>query len=167
MSFENIQLPPFLLQDLYKNFLIDEKINTLSTQPLNDAKMLALGSNKKNILILLNEPTKVVIDKKDLAFLEGILKACNLTTEDTSIINIHNLSEINYAIFIQDFQPEKVLLFGVEPAEIKLPLVFPHNQIQQHITQLYVSFPALKIIAGEKSLKQALWATLQKFFKLV
>ena len=167
MSFENIQLPPFLLQNLYKNFLIDDKNDALSVHPLQNLDMPALGANKKNILILVNEAGKMILEKKDQNFLEGVLKACNLKIDDTCVLNIFNRTDIDYSTLVKKFEPEKVLLFGVEPMEIGLPLVFPHNQIQQHAAQLYVWFPPLKTIAAEKSHKQALWATLQKLFNLV
>lgn len=166
MSFENIQLPPFLIQDLYRNFLIDDKMAGDSSHTLKNAELPVIGANKKNILIVLKEQSKAVVDKKDQTFLEGILKACNLNIDDTAVLNIHGLPDIEYTKLLKDFEPGKVLLFGVEPAEIKLPLLFPHNQIQQHISQLYVSFPSLKTIAAEKPLKQALWTTLQKLFNL-
>jgi len=166
MSFENIQLPPFLIQDLYKNFLIDDKTDVVLSDPLKNAELSTIGSNKKNILILLNEQRKSVIDKKDLVFLEGILKACNLTVEDIIVFNLKGIHESDYIFLAAEYQPVKVLLFGVEPADIKLPLHFPHNQIQQHNGQLYVSSPSLKTIASEKSLKQSLWGSLQKIFNL-
>ena len=64
MSFENIQLPTFLLQDLYKNFLIDDKTHADLSDPLKNVEKTSIGSNKKNILILLNGPSGSIIVKK-------------------------------------------------------------------------------------------------------
>lgn len=166
MSFENIQLPPFLLQDLYKNFLIDDKTDAILSDPLKNPEKTSIGSNKKNILILLNEESQKIISKKDLDFLEGVLKACKLTLADTCVFNINTKPDTDYSELTERFQPTKVLLFGIEPAEIKLPLHFPQYQIQQHNAQCYVCFPSLQNIALEKTLKQALWSTLQKLFNL-
>ncbi len=166
MSFENIQLPPFLLQDLYRNYLIDDRSTPVFSDTLKNAEITSSTANKKNILILINEVSQPEINQKDLTLLEGILKACNLTLADISLVNLNTIEDTDYTRLTEKHEPTKILLFGVTPGEIKLPLLFPHNQIQQHASRLYVSFPALEEIASDKSLKQALWGTVQKLFNL-
>lgn len=166
MSFENIQLPPFLIQDLYKNILIDEKKFQLITDTSKKDKIKCLGSNKKNVLVLVSEENIPFLNDADLHFLSGILEACRLSLADIALVNISRYNSLNFKILITQFNPSKNILFGVEPSALELPLHFPHFQIQQFNNQLYLSGPSLKELIADKQLKLQLWGSLKKLFSI-
>lgn len=166
MSFENIQLPPFLIQDLYKDLLIDENKSQLTSDTLKKAEISYLGKNEKNILVLVNEENIPFIADNDLNFLVDILSACKLSMADIALVNFHHIRPLNSKVLTAQFNPTKNILFGVEPSALGLPLHFPHYQIQQYNNQTYLSGPSLKELAADKQLKQQLWDSLKKLFSL-
>ena len=164
MSFENIQLPAFLIQDLYKDLLIDEEKFHSSSHPLKKEEISFLGKNEKNILILVNEKDVPFLQDPDLNFLIGILGACKLSMADVALVNCNQGIPVNSTKLSAKFNPSKNILFGVAPSALELPLHFPHNQIQHYNNQVYLSSPSLKEIAADKELKQKLWDSLRKIF---
>lgn len=166
MSFENIQLPPFLIQDLYKDLLIEEKKSQLISDTLKKGEISYLGKNEKNILVLVNEENIPFLPDNDLNFLIVILGACKLSMTDIALVNFKHNSSLNNKVLTAKFNPAKNLLFGVEPSALELPLHFPHYQIQQYNNQAYLSGPSLKEISSDKQLKQQLWDSLKKLFSL-
>src|SRR6478736_5030495 len=99
----NIQLPDFVLAGLYKDSIVlaEEKIvkpkkvqeqitnkkikDDLEEKPL--IKKWFLGDNKKNITILLKDPSSVHINEGWLGTLTKLLAACKLNIGDTAIVN--------------------------------------------------------------------------------
>lgn len=164
MSFENLRLPAALVHALYRNSLVD----TAPAQPAIPGKpgehipVKYLGNNARRILILVNEPADLYVSDADLQFLTGILGACKLGMADVALININQVA----AIFPFGLNADKVLLFGVEPATINLPVYFPHYQVQSHGPQQFLAGPPLHELAGNKQLKQQLWESLKKLFNL-
>jgi hypothetical protein len=59
-----------------------------------------------------------------------------------------------------------VIMFGVEAADIRLPVFFPHYQVQGHDGVNYMSSPDLAFIENNKPEKQKLWQSLKKAFSL-
>jgi DNA polymerase III psi subunit len=167
MSFENIQLPPFLIQDLYKNVLIDLKDSQASDDSLRNPNILFLGKNEKNILILVNEEKIPFLEDGDLNFLIGILGACKLSMADVALVNFHQHKKLSSQALNESFSPSKNILFGVTPAAIELPLHFPHYQVQQYNNRSYLGAPSLKELAADKQLKMQLWESLKKLFSLI
>ena len=61
---------------------------------------------------------------------------------------------------------EKLLLFGVQPAEIELPLDFPNYQIQRYNNQVYLTAPLLSNFKDNKAEKTKLWNCLKQIFAI-
>src|SRR3954466_34418 len=135
MSNEKIQLPDFLIADLYKGSLVDldsftvPEPTTASTpvpeemeQQMQSEKIRFLGENKKNVIILVSEASAIFLLEEDLNFLTSILKACQLTQADIAIINVWE-QQVNYETIKQELAPKKMLLFDVDPSTIKLPFL--------------------------------------------
>jgi hypothetical protein len=163
MSFDNIQLSPLLLKELYKDVLVDLTEDSNSSSSVPTDKISFLGRNSKNILLLVNVPDVPFLEDKDLDFLTGILSACKLSVADIALVNLKDkvigIEELN-----KSFSPEKIILFGTGSSEINLPLQFPDYQIQQYNGQTFLSSPSLKELASDKDLKRQLWESLQKLF---
>jgi DNA polymerase III psi subunit len=167
MSLDNIQLPGFIIQDLYQKSLVDlnnsESKNTAKSKEIN-----YFGGNKQHIILLVKNADAVFINDEQLTFLSGILTACKLTIEDIALVNIVNLSSLSYKLFIDEFKPKIFLLFGVSPDEIQLPFVMPYFQKQSYNNVLYLSSPALNEVEANKDLKRQLWEVLKQiFFSLI
>lgn len=166
MSLDNIQLPTFLIGELYKNSLVEADNQQLKQPLLKPDELIFLGKNQKNILLLVKEENATYLPDADLDFLIGILTACKLSLSDTVLINIYYNKQVNYKILLEKFKPEIILFFGVTPSELEFPLQFPHYQLQKYNNQTYLSSPALNELATDKELKTKLWGSLRKLFSI-
>ena len=166
MSLDNIQLPPIVLQDLYRNSLIDLK--TVNTVPGAAASptLAYLGNNQKHVVIIVDEPEAIYLPDEELNFLLGILTACKLSMADIALLNYHKNPAITYKDIAEQLQAEKIFLFGTTPAILELPLQFPHYQVQQYNDQVYLSSPNLKKLRDDKAEKTKLWNCLKQVFSI-
>ena len=165
MSLDNIQLPAIVLQDLYKNALVDLKTENTSSA-VTAGNFSFLGENKKHIAIIVNYDEAIYLPDDELNFLLGILSACKLNMADVALMNCSKNPSLSYKDVTEHFGAEKILLFGVDPAILHLPLQFPHYQVQRYNNQVYLASPALKILADDKAEKMKLWTCLKQVFSL-
>lgn len=164
MSLDNIQLPPVILQDLYKNSLVDLRSAEGSSKPSTKAGLSFLGDNQKKIIIVVKEKDAIYLPDEDLNFLMGILTACKLNMADIALLNLSANPSLDHNSINTELAAEKILLFGVDPLVLSLPLQFPHYQVQQYNNQVYLSAPALNILQDDKAEKMKLWTCLKKIF---
>ena len=166
MSLDNIQLTPFLIQDLYNNSLVD--LDTLQSKPDTSQQnnLRFLGKNSKNILIIVNDKESVFLPENLFDFLLGILTACKLSMNDVVLLNTDKNPGVTYNELVNNFQPVIIILFGVDPAILNFPLVFPFFQLQKYNQQVCLNAPSLEILSSEKSQKIQLWNCLKKLFNL-
>jgi len=166
MSLDNIQLTPFILQELFKKNLVgNSNVQAQVTSSVNKP-ISFLGKNKKQIAIIVNNDDALYLPDEQLSFLLGILAACKLTMEDVAIINIKKNEALTYKTLTKELNTEKIFLFGVDASEIELPLQFPYYQIQQYNKQLYLSSPLLSILQDDKAEKSKLWLCLKQVFSI-
>jgi hypothetical protein len=184
MSLENIQLPDFLLADLYKDCLVEleslqeEKLKEpvknvekeeISIQPILKVPVKFLGQNKRNIVVVVDEGKALIINELELEFLTKILTACNLNLADIAIINSKK-NQITLADLQEQFEPKHVLLLGVEPGSIKIPFSIPHFQVQPYGGCTFVYTPSLfgmlPTTQESRLLKSKLWLSLKTAFNL-
>jgi hypothetical protein len=166
MSLDNIQLPAIVLQDLYKNSLVDLNTATVKATIAKTGSIAFLGNNQKQIAIIADNNTSLYLPDEDLNFLMGILSACKLSMADVALVNIAKTGEFTYTEIAQQLNAETILLFGVSPAQLQLPLQFPHYQIQKYNGQVYHSAPGLQLIAADKAEKTKLWNCLKQIFSI-
>jgi hypothetical protein len=119
--------------------------------------------NQKKILILLRE--HVLPGDPLYIFLQGILGACRLQMNDVNMI-VSFRQNGDYQHLTSTYGASFVLMFGIEAADIKLPVFFPHYQVQGHDGVNYISSPDLAVIENDKPSKQKLWQSLKKAFSL-
>lgn len=165
MSLDNIQLPPFIIQDLFQNSLVE--LENSPQKPNNDQRTSSkhFGGNKQHILILVNDKSSAYLDEAQLTFLSGILSACKLTLEDVALVNIGNTTA-DYKKLTESLSPKIVLMFGVTPDEIDLPFLMPEFQRQSYNNQVYIASPSLSELEKNKELKRKLWTVLQQLFAI-
>lgn len=170
MSLNTIEFSKKNVADLYKNSLVELSINTdnLPVQPSaqDRAPWKYLGENGKNVLIVLKDSQAVHIPDRQLSFLINLLNACKLNLGDIAILNFQHYSANDFSDILSFFKPKKVFLFGVEPAEFGMPVLFPHFQIQSYKEVTYLFTPSLQETEPDKIIKSKLWVCLKKIFNL-
>jgi hypothetical protein len=177
MSINHIELPASVVVGLYQSSLIDsgntmvnktiaEKVLEPDTGLATGSVWKCLGSNLKNILIIVKSTEAVHLPDNELTFLTGILGACKLTLADVAIVNINNHLEVSYKEFTSFFKSKIVFLFDIEPASFGLPMSFPHYQVQDFAGNSFLYSPALKELENDKVEKTKLWVCLKKLFNL-
>ena len=166
MSLDNIQLPAFLIQELYKNSLVEFE----SPKPVQKIEVKSsiniLGNNRSKVIIVVENNEAAFLPDNQLNFLLEILSACKLTMEDVAIINIHINKAITYKAITLELKAEKIILFGVTPAQLNLPVEFPSYQIQPYNNQTYVTAAMLANIESDKTEKTKLWNCLKQIFAI-
>jgi hypothetical protein len=118
---------------------------------------------KKNVLILLRE--HVLPGDPLYVFLQGILGACRLQMNDVNMI-VSFRQDHDFQQLGDKYGASFVIMFGVEAADIGLPVFFPHYQLQGHNGVNYICSPDLAFIENNKPEKQKLWQSLKKAFSL-
>lgn len=196
MSLSNIKLPGFVIADLYRNSLIQPEgyvpqqgaqelaepepvrvathtpqpepvIEKAPPKPVDTTPYKILGNNKKQITVVVNCPQDVFVAEGDLQFLTKMLDACKLNMADVAIVN-HATAAVTIEKVKAQLQPKFLLLFGVEPDEIHLPINFPSFKEQPYAGTTYLFTPALSQLNGDtdvaKGLKKKLWECLKRMF---
>jgi len=166
MSLDNIQLTPFLLQELFKKSLIELDASELHEERRSASSFTILGNNRKRIIILVADDETLYLPDEQLNFLLGILSACGLTMEDVAIVNIKKNRNLTYKAIELELKGASILLFGVSAAQINLPIEFPHYQVQSFNNQTYLAAPVLQEIQNSKEEKTKLWNCLKQFFAI-
>lgn len=165
-----IQLPGFVLADLYKNSLVITD-NVLQTQRQNEpeaAPAVHLGGNNKNITILINDKQNRFIDKESLQLLVNMLDALHLTLNDVAVINIHH-TPFTYKELAAQFESGVCLMFDVSTQLIQLPFQMPDYKAQKFDNCTFLSSASLNKMKGNgkeaKIEKTKLWMCLKSIFE--
>lgn len=123
-----------------------------------------MGGNGKKVLILVDQPCENVLPQAELGFLMNILKACRMEEPDVLIANLHGTDDRNYDSLVARWKPSSVILFGLAPSDISLPLAFPPCRVQRHGQVQYLYATDLKTLGSDDAGKRALWAALRSLF---
>jgi hypothetical protein len=118
------------------------------------------GLARKRYLALSRE----AVAGETLELLTGIIQACKIDLGDLHILQWDNKE--GYVSLIEKTGSVFVLLFGVEPADIDLPLVFPHFQTQTFAGATWVASPDLHILQNDRLMKSKLWLCLKQAFSI-
>jgi len=183
MSFEKIQLPNFLIASLYKDCLVElatkeETVNIIADNSSPNVEetninytpaITYLGQNRKNIIVIINNPDAAVLNDIDQTFLTNILKACSLSLDDIAIINTND-HNISFADIKEQLGAQDILLFDVEPSSINLPFSIPYFQVQRYAGCTILSAPAFSLLnqpmEQSRLLKSQLWVSLKQLFNI-
>ena len=190
MNLNNIELPDFIVREWYKDNLLPSAPSTPNPLPpapaasatapvsppvttLPDAPPATfkfLGNNRRHITLLVHSPGSGFMPDNQLTFLTKILEACRMTLADVAIVN-HAATPVPITALRQQLQPKIVLLFGVEPIAIRLPINFPTFKQLSYDDCTYLSSPALDQLVpatedsrDSKLLKSKLWVCLKTLF---
>ena len=166
MSFDSIQLPAIVIQELFKNSLIELDIEQKVQQNTNENSFSTLGNNRKQILILVSNEEAAFLPDNQLNFLLGILSACKLSMDDVAVLNMNKNKNATYQTLKEAISYNTMLLFDVSPASLSLPLDFPQYQVQSYNKQTYLQAPSLPAIEADKAEKAKLWNCLKNIFNI-
>lgn len=164
MSIDNIKLTAFLIQQFYKNSLIEFDAKDQIEKSLPVSSFNILGNNCRRVIIIVENDETLYLPDTQLNFLLGILLACKLTMKDVAIMNLKENKTLTYKAMEVELKAEKIILFGVSPAQIELPFDFPLYQIQQYNKQTYITAAMLTDIQDNKAEKTKLWNCLKRIF---
>jgi len=175
MKSENIQLPGFLIADLYKSSLVimGEEPKTGNKITIPEKAVIEtgwyLGSNLQKITLVVNEKEAVYLPDDSLQFLSAILGACKLNMGDVAIVNHHN-NPVDYISLKEKLSPNFLLLFGVTAQALQLPFTIPYYQVQKYDNCQILLNPSLNNMLGNsqeaKLEKSKLWLCLKKMFNV-
>jgi hypothetical protein len=185
MSLNNIQLQEFIIEEWFKDNLINPAPNTTPPPPPTaptlqsptpqastsaapaQAPLKSLGNNRRRIAILVNAPGSPFLPDNQLNFLTKILEACRMTLADAAIVN-NATTEIDIATVKEQLHPKTTLLFGLEPSALRLPINFPPFKPLDYDGCTYLSAPGLDQLVTNteesKLLKSKLWVCLKTIF---
>lgn len=178
MELNQIILNDHLLTELYSSFLIEEDqvINKDFgiAEPLINMDIVYddpfefkhLGTNAKNILIVVHYPETAFLPDDHLNFLTKIISACKLSLADVAIINHHHYYGKTFEEITAHFKCNKVLFFAISPKEFGMPIQFPFYQIQSFNKSTFLSSPSLDELLNNASEKRKLWDCMKSIFSI-
>src|SRR3954466_14666069 len=161
MSLNKIVLQPQILADFYPDMLVET--NDATTVPEN-APLAYLGGNQKKILAIVNHEDLPFLPDQELAFLSTVLGACKLSVGDIALINFARTGTAAVQQMIRELEAKQVILFGIGPEALDLPINFPQFQLQPFTNRIYLHGPSLSELENDKSLKRKLWNCLKTLF---
>jgi hypothetical protein len=191
MSLNNIKLPESVITALYRQPVIPatefarqspgavigplkepvievpEPVKT--TAPGKQSDYRFLGNNLRHIAIIVHYPDEVFLPDAHLQFLTKILGACKLNLGDVAILN-HATVAIDISKLKKQLKPKHLILFGIDPVDIKLPIRFPEFKEQEYADTIYLLAPTPDVLNQENKdgrlQKSKLWLCLQKMFPI-
>ncbi len=166
MSLDNIQIPISIIQSLYGKSLYDLKVVKDLSTIIESNDFSFLGSNQKNIVLVVSSSLAIYLPDEELNFLLGILTACKLSMADIALINMKKNPALIYTNITSQLNAEKIFLFGLDAQSLKLPLQFENYQIQNYNNQVYLSSVSLSELQKDNGEKLKLWNCLKTIFSL-
>lgn len=162
MSLNQLKLTPHLLAGLYDKVLVESHAIPVPQPP----PLRVLGDNKRHVLIICNNQDIPFLTDDELNQLTSILAACSLGMADVAVINWQFSKNAGFGAVKDQLKPKSVLMFGITPAEMNLPISFPAFQVQQHDGLSFIHAPALAQMINNKEQKMQLWSGLKRMFNI-
>ena len=167
MDLQHLELPNKVIAELYARSLTTPG-HQQQPAPLSAApEKYYLGENQQQVLVAVEATDAAFLPDTDLQFLIKILGACKLNLADIALINIHH-HPLQIDELRQRLKPRIVLLFGIEPARLNLPIDFPEFKLQAYAGCTYLKAPGIAQLNDPgpkgKAQKTSLWGCLKELF---
>lgn len=120
-----------------------------------------LGNNKRNILILVNDPENEVSDEKGRELLRKIVKSVNLTANDFALLNYANYADVDFTQLQEYFSSVVVFAFGVSSRQLGLADNPENTVIAAGAVKLIFS-AELRKLEEDQNGKKVLWGSLKQ-----
>jgi len=179
----DIQLPPFVLADLYKNTLVlATDAVKVATQPPTQVTQKAaetkaeivppaqkqwyLGDNKRGIVIVVRDENAVFINDEWLETLSKLLAALKINLADIAIVNTVQTA-VDFTR-LKEINARHIILFGVTTEQIQMPFAIPYYQVQNYAGCTILAAPVVTLAPpaqttdGIKAEKRKLWESLKR-----
>ncbi len=169
-----IQLPNFIIAELYKDLLVvtDDKellqtdIQNTTPTPIAAIPLYA-GNNLQHICIIVNNEIHPFTDEDSLQLLSNLLAALHFNLGDVAIIN-HQRTPVDYSVISQELQPRVCLLFGIRTPALQLPFIIPDYQLQRYEACTFLQACPIEAMCANddkaKAEKRKLWNCLKTVF---
>lgn len=138
---------------------IAERVVAVPVAPAVEFKYL--GSNKRNILILVNDDQNEVSDEAGRELLRKIVKSVNLTANDFALLNYAKYKGADFKQLQTYFSCNLVFAFGVTPAQLSIATLHPENAVVSEGAVSMIFSGELKALDQNPAGKKALWGSLQ------
>jgi DNA polymerase III psi subunit len=149
-----------VLANLFKDtFLVD--LNETAGATLTNSN--PTEQVKREVLICIATFENKLKPEKE-ALLNAILSACKLDPTQLLICTDQEQLHSSFLSIVEAHQANKVILFGLDPAHIGLPIHFPLFQIQSFQGVQYLHAPSLDALEIDKQMKMQLWQKLKQIF---
>lgn len=177
LGFETEILVAPALSSIYGNHLvlIDKEFNlapaiiVTNNSPETGESLKKLGNHLKKVTLLVDYPQEAFLPDEQLQFLTRIIGACKLNLGDVAILN-RGRQALTFERIKTELAPEKILLIGVDPLSIGLPIQFPDFKPQFFNGSTFIKSPAAESMNQETSeakvLKTQFWNGLKQLFQL-
>lgn len=179
-SLNKMDLPPYLIAQLYSQVLVDDNSNKIAIAQEVEEKEVksdinittkenawtSLGNNQKNILISVDYRDVLHVPDAMFEFLTQLLKACRLGIADVALINRNNYDAVKHTAILDHFQSQIILLFGISTAAFGFPFNIPDYQVQHYTDQIILQAPSLDILQNDRPAKSKLWTSLKIIFNV-
>jgi hypothetical protein len=182
MSLDNIQLPPIVVADLYRKTLVqlNPHKQTIPQHPQvampeaavapqqTDSQLPAikyLGKNLKGIVLLVHDKSALHLAETQMEFLIKVIAACQLTMDDCAVVNLAHQAG-DYLALETQLNATSVIMMGVTPQQINLPLAFPQYQVQAYRNTRFVCSQPIAMLMTDVEEKRKFWTTLKSIFNL-
>ncbi len=175
-----IQLPPFVLADLYKESLVIVDDVLTSHENIDETKphqsivetepqpASFLGQNGKGIAVLVNDKQHRFTDVESLQLLTNMLGALHMTMDDIALINTDK-TKTDYKQMQSALQTRICLMFDVSTQSIGLPFQMPDYKVQTFDNCRFLCSASLQKMRGSgkeaKLEKTKLWMCLKSLFE--
>lgn len=155
---ENNLLHKEVLSALFKDtFLVDLTDDNQDEQIQTDEKQLLE-------VLVFHHHNQRELPPTQFTLLQAILTACKLNTAQVMVYSKNDIHSATLQSLIEKHQPQKIILFGLDPASIGLPIHFPVFQIQSYQQVQYLHAPSLNELETDKQQKIQLWQKLKQLF---
>ncbi|HEY0610440.1 MAG TPA: hypothetical protein VGD35_12305 [Chitinophaga sp.] len=163
MSFDQLQLDPYLLARIYTQPIIPGKSTPVVNEQNPLPKVKFLGENQKNIVLFIQNENGAYLNDELFNLLTNILNACKLGMQDVALVNTAQAPASSLTMWQQAINMRQCVFFGITPASLGLePL--PAYQIHAAAGVQLLFSDTLEIIAIDKLLKGKLWNGLKQLF---
>lgn len=127
------------------------------------------GSITSPVLILTDTPEHPFLSSTDQTFLEKILNAVNLSTNDIALVNWHPVrSFLEEGAMLDQYLPghayQTLIVFGEVPHPWSKSNFFEAYVVKTDETQRYLQADTLEILSHDPEQKVRLWKCLQQLF---
>lgn len=126
-----------------------------------------LGDFNRQILVLVNDSSSLHLAEAELETLGKMIQALKLSFADIAIVNTAH-QKINWQTLQNQLPARQVILFGVEPADIQIPIRLPHFRVQTWSNIRFLYSPSLAEITmvrpEQQQLKMSLWTAIKELF---